>query len=83
MISGENEEGQNSMTNEQLRDYAVRQKRLVDIIGETSDQVQILHMENHVQSLERLQKKISSETFKIMVMGNFKNGKSTFINAFL
>ncbi len=71
------------MTNEQLRDYAVRQKRLVDIIGETSDQVQILHMENHVKSLERLQKKISSETFKIMVMGNFKNGKSTFINAFL
>lgn len=71
------------MTNEQLRDYAARQQRLVEIIGQTSEQVEVLHMENHVQALTRLQQKISSETFKIMVMGNFKNGKSTFINAFL
>lgn len=52
------------MTNEQLRDYAVRQKRLVDIIGETSGQVQILHMENHVQSLERLQKRSRRKPLK-------------------
>ena len=71
------------MTNDQLKEFAARQKRLTGIIQEASGFVQKLDMEHCAQTLEQLRKKISSDTFKIMVMGNFKNGKSTFINALL
>lgn len=71
------------MTNDQLKEYAARQKRLTGIIQEASGLVQKLDMEHCAQVLQQLRQKISSDTFKIMVMGNFKNGKSTFINALL
>lgn len=71
------------MTNDQLKEYAARQKRLTGIIQEASGLVQKLDMEHCAQTLQQLRQKISSDTFKIMVMGNFKNGKSTFINALL
>lgn len=71
------------MTNDQLKEFAARQKRLTGIIQEASGLVQKLDMEHCAQTLQQLRQKISSDTFKIMVMGNFKNGKSTFINALL
>ena len=71
------------MTNDQLKEFVVRQKRLTGIIQEASGLVQKLDMEHCAQTLQQLRQKISSDTFKIMVMGNFKNGKSTFINALL
>ncbi len=71
------------MTNEQLKEFAERQKRLTDMIQKSSTLVQSLDMEHCAATLKHLQEKISSDTFKIMVMGNFKNGKSTFINALL
>lgn len=63
------------MTNDQLKEYAARQKRLTGIIQEASGLVQKLDMEHCAQVLQQLRQKISSDTFKIMVMGNFKNGK--------
>lgn len=71
------------MMNTQLQEFAARQKRLAGLIQDASTLVQALDMEHCAQSLGALQQKISSDSFKIMVMGNFKNGKSTFINAFL
>ena len=71
------------MTNDQLKEFAARQKKLMGIIQDTSMLVQKLDMEHCAQVLQQLRNKISSDTFKIMVMGNFKNGKSTFINALL
>lgn len=71
------------MTNDQLKEFVARQKRLTGIIQEASGLVQKLDMEHCAQTLQQLRQKISSDTFKIMVMGNFKNGKSTFINALL
>ncbi len=71
------------MTSDQLKEFAARQKRLTGIIQEASGLVQKLDMEHCAQTLQQLRQKISSDAFKIMVMGNFKNGKSTFINALL
>lgn len=71
------------MTSKQLQEFTKKQKNLVDIIQDTSDLVKILDMDNCAKILNQLRSKISSDSFKIMVMGNFKNGKSTFINAFL
>ncbi len=57
--------------------------RLTGIIQEASDLVQKLDMEHCAKTLQQLREKLSSDTFKILVIGNFKNGKSTFINALL
>ena len=69
------------MTNDQLKEFVARQKRLTGIIQEASGLVQKLDMEHCAQTLQQLRQKISSDTFKIMVMGNFKTAKAHFINA--
>ena len=35
------------------------------------------------ESIQHLKKRVSTDTFKILVVGEFKRGKSTFINAML
>ena len=57
------------MTNDQLKEFVARQKRLTGIIQEASGLVQKLDMEHCAQTLQQLRQKISSDTFKIMVMG--------------
>ena len=64
------------MTNDQLKEFVARQKRLTGIIQEASGLVQKLDMEHCAQTLQQLRQKISSDTFKIMVMGNFKTAKA-------
>lgn len=71
------------MTNDQLKEFLARQKRLTDIIQEVWGTIEELDMVHFSQTLQELKNKIAADTFKIMVMGNFKNGKSTFINALL
>lgn len=71
------------MANEQLQNYAKRQAELARTIHDTEGQVEILDVAHCVSRLRELREKTSSETFKIMVAGTFKTGKSTFINALL
>lgn len=71
------------MDKDQLRVFSVRQKELAGIMQEVSELVRDLDMSNGAQQLEQLKQKIASDSFKVMIMGNFKNGKSTFINAIL
>lgn len=71
------------MTNQQLQEYVNKQKKLSAIIGESSEKITELNMENCAEMFQSIREKIASDSFKIMVMGNFKNGKSTFINAIL
>ena len=71
------------MDKDQLRMFSVRQKELASIMQEVSQLVHDLDMGNGAQQLEQLKQKIASDSFKVMIMGNFKNGKSTFINAIL
>lgn len=44
---------------------------------------QELSSETHIDTLKQLHQRTQSERFKIMVLGEFKRGKSTFINALL
>ena len=73
----------NIITDVRLKEFAARRMRLTGIIQEASDLVQKLDMEHCAKTLQQLREKLSSDTFKILVIGNFKNGKSTFINALL
>mgnify|MGYP002799668569 FL=1 len=71
------------MNNTQLQEFSERRRRLAALAEETGRLVQPLTMESCAAALVQLRRKIDSDAFKIMVMGNFKNGKSTFINALL
>lgn len=42
-----------------------------------------LKMDRFTQKLKTISNKVENETFKIQIVGTFKNGKSTFINSFL
>ncbi len=65
-----------------LENYRKNQEELADIIGSISQAISGLHMSKE-RELEELSQKVKNDTFKIMVTGTFKNGKSTFINALL
>lgn len=63
--------------------FASQRQELADLLGKASHIVNVLNMEQLRDSLKKLQDKVHNDTFKIMVVGTFKNGKSTFINSFL
>ncbi|MCI9539698.1 MAG: hypothetical protein HFG39_01380 [Lachnospiraceae bacterium] len=73
--------GQNNIIKD-FGEFQKRQKELVEILEGAADVTRFFHMSKE-QELEELSKKVKSDTFKIMVTGTFKNGKSTFINALL
>lgn len=63
--------------------FAQQRQKLANLLGEASSVVSALNMEQLHDSLKKLQDKAQNDAFKIMVVGTFKNGKSTFINSFL
>lgn len=71
------------MDNEQLRDFSERQAELVRTIRQIEPLVEALDVPHSVERLRELREKTASDTFKIMVVGAFKTGKSTLINALL
>lgn len=71
------------MNNEQLRDFSGRQAELVRTIQQTESLIDVLDVPHSVERLRELREKTASDTFKIIVVGAFKTGKSTLINALL
>lgn len=72
--------------NTQYREYAEYKKRkeeLAVMMTEASGVVSELNMNQIRDNLQRLSQKIHNETFKVLIVGTFKNGKSTFINSLL
>lgn len=63
--------------------YKKKKIALSNMLKSGAEAIKNLNMLKQVESLNVLSKKVQSETFKIMVVGQFKNGKSTFINSFL
>ena len=49
----------------------------------TSEVINELNMSSASENLDKLGKKVNNDTFRIQVIGTFKNGKSTFINSLL
>lgn len=69
--------------NTQLKEFNKKREVLLSIISEAAKELNELNLDIYSDNMAKLEQKMSSDTFKIMVMGNFKNGKSTFINSLL
>lgn len=63
--------------------FKEKQTQLAKFIRAGAIALSPLQMDQYVKMLQALSDKVHSDTFKIQVVGTFKNGKSTFINAFL
>lgn len=68
---------------EAYRAFRGQQAQLVGFLQRANQELSGINMPNQVEALAALEKKVRSDAFKIQVTGTFKNGKSTFINAFL
>lgn len=71
------------MNDEQLHGFSERQAELVRTIQQAESLIEVLDVPHSVERLKELREKTASDTFKIMVVGAFKTGKSTLINALL
>lgn len=65
-----------------FKEYQKHQQNLADILRGAAEVTSVLKMSKE-RELSELSSKVQNDTFKIMVTGTFKNGKSTFINALL
>ena len=63
--------------------FQKRQKTLAALIGELEPVLGALEMSEFQEKAIALEKLVQSDTFKVLVLGEFKRGKSTFINAML
>jgi len=67
-----------------LSDYTVLQNQLLELIDQGTNLVsESLKMDSETLRLQKNREKLKNDSFKILIVGNFKNGKSTFINSFL
>lgn len=72
-----------ALNQEQLNRFREQKERLGAMLSDSSDVISELNMTSASDSLRKLSDKVSNDTFKIQVVGTFKNGKSTFINSLL
>jgi len=68
---------------EQYSSYQDKKQRIVGLLQQSSDVISQLSMQQFQENLEKLHAKVDSDIFRVLVLGTFKNGKSTFINALL
>lgn len=71
------------LNQEQLNRFREQKERLGSMLSESSDVISELKMTSASENLCKLSEKVNNDTFKIQVIGTFKNGKSTFINSLL
>ena len=67
----------------QYADFRKKQLELADILKESSEVIADLNMNKMCENLKKLSDKVQNDTFKVQIVGTFKNGKSTFINSIL
>lgn len=73
------------MTNqyEQYVSFQEKQERLSKILADASDVSGKLSMTQFGSTLRTLSEKVHDDVFRVLIVGTFKNGKSTFINSLL
>ncbi|MCU0515773.1 MAG: dynamin family protein, partial [Oscillatoria sp. Prado101] len=71
------------MAYQQYQDFQKKRDTLLNIIQRLEAAVRSLSMKGWEETLQRLEERIRAENFKVLVLGEFKRGKSTFINALL
>lgn len=72
-----------ALDQEKLNRFRVQRERLGGMLSNASEVINDLNMSTTSDNLDKLSKKVNNDTFKIQVIGTFKNGKSTFINSLL
>lgn len=72
-----------ALDQEKLNRFRVQREHLGDMLSQTSDVVNELNLPKDSENLDKLSMKVNNDTFKIMVIGDFSNGKSTVINSLL
>lgn len=70
-------------TNNQLSDFIEKRNTLVSLLQWQQEVLQALNMVSWQEKLSHLEQRAAADNFKVLVMGEFKRGKSTFINALL
>lgn len=71
------------MAQNEFAQFKQKKDELAKIISETSVIMNDLSMPKFAERLKQLAAQVDNDTFKIQIVGTFKNGKSTFINALL
>ena len=66
-----------------LETFKARRQYLAEIAGRLAETVNGLAMVDLRDSLRALERRIRANDFKVLILGEFKRGKSTFINALL
>lgn len=72
-----------ALISEKFNDLRLRKEQLTNMLDKASGICRDLNMTIACDHLDKLGKKVNDNTFKMMVMGSFACGKSTFINALL
>lgn len=67
----------------ELETFRQSKQNLLDIVDETTDVFRQMEDTAVETTLSELADKLQRDTFKVLVIGEFKRGKSTFINALL
>lgn len=72
-----------ALNQEQLNRFREQKERLGSMLSDSAEVISELNMTSASENLNKLSEKVSNDTFKIQIIGTFKNGKSTFINSLL
>ena len=72
-----------ALDQEKLNGFRIQREHLGGMLSEAAEVIHDLNMTSASDNLEKLSQKVNNDTFKIQVVGTFKNGKSTFINSLL
>lgn len=67
----------------QLSDFQEKRKALIALAQRQQRVLQTLNMTGWQEKVQQLEVRAAADNFKILVMGEFKRGKSTFINSLL
>lgn len=71
------------MVESQYAVFQEKRKILVSLIQELQEVLELMAMSDKRNTLNQLESLVQSDSFKVLVLGEFKRGKSTFINAML
>jgi GTPase SAR1 family protein len=69
--------------NTQYEEFRKKRQVLLSLIQRQLQALEDLNMPTWIAKVQRLEQRVRDDNFKVFVMGEFKRGKSTFINAML
>jgi len=71
------------MSSNNYETFQVNKATVARLLQESFRPIEALSIQGWVDTIRLLQERVATDSFKVMVLGEFKRGKSTFINALL